>query len=510
MLHNKRRRQSARSLCWSNSGPQARPVPCDAPGALSPETQVARKPTVRLIGQHPLSNESDNTRLYQYEQRVKQAFDTIVPALKNIAALQYDKDFEVQAQRVAREQLGFELPAQIIADAWIEKLDMRRLFAWSVFETYHRFCDDFFLHDNLIEDESFQSFLMDCGFHTLDVSPCSDGRLAHVISYVLRLPYRAVRRKSYAGAMFDIQDSMDKWTETELIRFREGRPNTSDEPTRYLKTVVYHFSSMHPDTEGCAAHGSDTGLAAKAGLEQLQAFQQAVENSYCCGASIDLLLIGLDTDTDAIRVHVPNAQGEIDVDTFVDTATLYDKTLSMSASQAQKAIADHIESLADDTAPGMLRFITSLVVNNFSQVEYVRHYHTGQYEDAGHAERFIGAGIGFEEIQMRNLTFFAYMHTVEEAASDLDIGVKIFSSLNVAHGLPIPIVVRFDYHGHVPGARERAIENCQRVNQALSARYGQLVEQGLLHTLLVIRDCHAGEKIEVLASSVNPTQQEAH
>ena len=37
--------------------------------------------------------------------------------------------------------------------------------------------------------------------------------------------------------VFDIEDSIQKWTEVELARFREGRPNTADAPTRYLKVV---------------------------------------------------------------------------------------------------------------------------------------------------------------------------------------------------------------------------------------------------------------------------------
>ena len=79
---------------------------------------------------------------------------------------------------------------------------------------------------------------------------------------------------------------------------------------------------------------------------------------------------------------------------------------------------------------------------------------------------------------------------------------KIFTGLNVTQGLPIPIVIRFDYHGHVPGARDRAEANCKRVADALRARYSELAQDGLLHTLLAIRDCAAGETIEVLESSV--------
>jgi len=491
------------------------------PGAVAAGAHPAAPArTVSLAGggQHPLVRSDENARLFDYEQRVKSAFDAIVPVLKRVSGLQHEDDFEVRAQRIARDELGFELPEAILADAWVDQLDMRRLFAWCVFETYRRFCDDFFTADPLGSSDAagFQAFLQECGFHTLDVSPCADGRLAHVIRYVLRLPYREVRRKSYAGAMFDIEDSLDKWVETEMLRFREGRPNTADAPTRYLKTVVYHYSSVDPDHEGCAAHGSDTARAAEAGLEQLLGFQRAVENSFCCGASIDLLLVGLDTDTDAIRVHVPNGQGEIGLDRYVDALELYDATRTMGAAASQQAIAEKVKSVAADVQEGMARFAAYLLENNLSQIEYVRRFFGGHYSDIGHAERFIGAGIGFEEVQLRNLTYFAYLDTVEEATQHLDVGVKIFSKLNVAHGLPIPVVVRYDYHGQVPGARERAIEHCRRVADALKSRYADLAERGLLHTLQVVRDCNAGGRIETLGCSVSgqamfgQATQEAH
>jgi hypothetical protein len=150
----------------------------------------------------------------------------------------------------------------------------------------------------------------------------------------------------------------------------------------------------------------------------------------------------------------------------------------------------------------MARFIAYLLTNNLSQVEYVRSYYGGHYSDTGHAERFIGAGIGFEEVQLRNLTFFAYLNTVEEAATDLDVGISIFTGLNVAHGLPVPVVVRYDYHGNVPGARERAEQHCRRVSAALHDRYLDLSERGLLHTLQVVRDINAAGRIEILDCSV--------
>ena len=256
-------------LSYRNQTTASAATPATAPRRRPGAVNASRPSAAHGLGRgvaHPLVRGDENARLFDYEKRVKSAFDTIVPTLKRVSALQHEEDFEARAQLVARDRLGFELPEQILADAWVDQLDMRRLFAWCVFETYRRYCDDFFTMDPLgSSDEAvFQGFLQECGFHTLDLSPCADGRLAHVIRYVLRLPYRMVRRKSYAGALFDIEDSLEKWVETELLRFREGRPNTADAPTRYLKAVMYHFSSGDPDHEGCAAHGSDTQAAASA------------------------------------------------------------------------------------------------------------------------------------------------------------------------------------------------------------------------------------------------------
>jgi len=157
---------------------------------------------------------------------------------------------------------------------------------------------------------------------------------------VLRLPYGSVRRKSYAGALFDIENSVEKWVETELRRFREGVPNTADAPTRYLKAVLYHFSSGDPGHQGCAAHGSDDTAAARAGWERLKAFRQAVENGFCCGASVDLLLMGVDTDSDALRVHVPDAAGHCDLDHWLDAAKVYEETSGMTPAQGRERIAE--------------------------------------------------------------------------------------------------------------------------------------------------------------------------
>jgi len=458
---------------------------------------------------HSLCRCDENSRLFRYEHDVKRAFDEIVTVLKQISAIQNDSDFVQRAQRIARDSLGFSLPEPILEDAWVDRLNMRRLYAWCVFQTYLRFCDEFYKATPTGAAEEFQAFLQECGIHSMDITPCADGRLAHLVRYVLRLSPRAVRRKSYAGAMFDVEDSVQKWVETELRRYREAVPNPAHEPTRYLKVVAYHFSSGDP-TEGCAAHGSDTKKAAQAGLERLLGFRQAIENSFCCGASIELLLIGVDTDTDAIRIHVPDADGDMSLERFVDAGELYDKTLHLSEIEARRTVESAIRNCAERVTDGMARLIAKLVANNFSQIEYVRTNHGEHYPDIGHAERFIGAGIGFEDIQIRNLMYFAYLNTVEEGTDDLDVGIKIFTGLNIKHGLPAPIVVRFDYHGIVPGDRERAKQRCARVAKALAARYAELYEKDLLHVLQVARDCDSKNSLDVFACTIDADEARGH
>ncbi len=368
--------------------------------------------------QHPLTNQVANERLRSYEQDVKGRFDRIVPLLQQVSALQHEPDFLVQAQRLSRAELGFDLPSHILERAWVRPLDMRGLFAWCVFESHRLFSDRFFQDDPLQGAEGsaaaqeFEQFLLDCGIHLLDVTPCSDGRLAHTVAYALRIPFSAVRRRSHAGAMFDVENTVNRWVKTEHRRHREGKPNPSTEPTRYLKVVTYHFSSLDPHHQGCAAHGSNDALAASAGLQRLLDFREAVENSFCCGASVDLLLIGLDTDTDAIRVHPPNRDSEMVLDRWVCARELHAATAGMSPDQAMAQLAEALESAAPGPMePGMVTFVTRLLANNCSQIDYVQDLHGAPYPDAGHAERFIGVGIGFKEVHLRNLTYFAHLDT---------------------------------------------------------------------------------------------------
>jgi len=501
---------------WESSPEEFRARLADVRSGTSEGWRDQRRAS-RPSALHPLTDVQANAALQAYDSKVKHAFDRLVPVLKRIAALQHEDRFEERAQEMARAELGFDLPLPLLETAWVTQLDMRTLFAWCLFETYEQTSAFFYQKDPLDgrpggpAAEAFDAFLLECGFHLLDITPCADGRLAHAVASALRIPFSSVRRRPHAGALFDVENTVNRWVKTEHRRYREGVPNPAHADTRYLKVVLYHFSSRDPSHEGCAAHGSNDELAASCGWHRLEDFQTAIENSFCCGASVDLLLMGIDTDTDGIRVHVPGRDGLTKLDSWLDAQAVYDATLSLSAVEAQQRIMSLVEqAAASPPDAGMVRFISRLLANNISQIDYVRQFHGGHYPDAGHAERFIGVGIGFKEIHLRNLTYFAYMDTVEEGAADLDVGIKIFKGLNVSRGLPIPVVVRFDYHGKVPGGKERAVVHAQRVQAAIESRYADLHQQGLIHVLLTVRDQDRHVPAEAVGSTISFAAAGAH
>jgi len=475
-----------------------------APGAPS---------MTQTTGTHPLYDTGHNRRLLERESEITAAFDVIEPALKEVAAMQWQEGFADRAQALASSRLGFTFPGEWLTGSWTAPLDMRRLYAYAVFRTFRALAQRQFdrsLADSS-EGEPAEALIRKWGFHTIDISPCADGRLSGVVDYILRVPPSVVvHRKSFAGSMFDVEESVRNWVEIELRRHREGVPNPADAPTRYLKIGVYHTSSSDPTHEGCAAHGSDERKAASALLDRLAAFRKAIENSHCCGASVATLLIGVDTDTDAIKVHVPDANGVLSLDRLVDNTRLYEATRDLARDEAKQAIRRVVAEAAgvaeDDAATeGMRWFVAYLLKNNMAQIEYVRRYHDGRYADLGHTERFIVVGDSFDDVQLRNLAYQAQMDTVEEGAADLDVGIKIFRKVNVSRGLPIPVFVHYRYDGRVPGARARAVERCRRLSCAIQARYPDLVREGWLHTYAAVKDRASGSRLEDTDGSDSPS-----
>lgn len=460
------------------------------------------------VCRHPLANLVENERLARCEESLKGRFEAIVPTLKKISALRHEPDFLESAQALAEEQLGHGLPPGILEDAWVAGLDLKALYAYYVFEALKaaaaKFVDDQAHQVESVLDA--RNFFIDCGFHAVDISPCADGRLKGLMPYILRLPLSSfTRRKAYAGALFDVETDVRHWVDTELRRFREGVPTTADASTRYLKVAVYHTSSSDPCHEGCSAHGSSKHKAIEAALERLNQFRQAIENAFCCGASTDILLIGVDTDTDAITVHVPDANGDLSAHRYVDNAQLYMDTLHLTADQARLAVYQASRQVNNrdgwdlgqgEPHEGMRRLIANLLINNLSQIEYVGELYGGRYPDIGHAERYLSVGDGFEEVQMRNVAYYAHLHTVEEGAADMDVGIKIFKRLNIEHGLPVPVAIHYRYDARVPGSRERSVAKALRVRDAILARYPELPPQGLLVCHLSVQNLPTGSPIE--------------
>lgn len=456
---------------------------------------------------HALVDPMSNCRLHDYETLIKAGFDQIESVVKEILNHQSRTDFV----RWANAQLFLHLGVKLDENEWefVKDTNSHRsfqdLFSKIVFEQFLKMSNHFFNDDPLsgqnIEDA--EEVFRKAGIHAVGVAPCADGRLAHFVSYVLRLPYALARRKAHAGALFDVSESVRNWVFVEHSRFRLGVPNSSEEPTRFLKMAVYHFSKVDPSHQGCAAHGSDDKKAAKAALAKLQDFRQAIENRFHCGSTVETMLIGVNTDDDSLKIHIPDQQGSIKLDRYIETGSLYRSTLGLEASEATTVVEAAIDKCslvnrASSALPEIKRLIAWLTINNFSQIEYVKRYEHGLYKDIGHAERFIGIGNGFEEVQLRNLSYYSFLDTVEEGVNDVDVGIKIFKGLNVRRGLPIPIIIRCDYDGRVPGSKTRAVEKAIRLEKAIHNRYQELSSAGLLQTMATLRDNTGNKPAEKL------------
>jgi carboxysome shell carbonic anhydrase len=465
--------------------------------------------------QHTLVDAALNQHLFDYECRVRGRFAAIVPTLKQLSAMQHEADFVVRAQRLAQDALGYGLPEPLLANAWVAGLDLRRLHSFCIFRSF-RECVEQAQADQAPWRERAAvdaAFLRRCGLHTLDISPCADGRLQGLLPFVLRVaPHDGVQVKAYAGALFDIEVDIADWTARELA-LHQGLV-AADGAARYLKIAAYHYSSSHPAHEGCAAHGSDDDQARKAAARRLAELRGAVRSSFSAAREPLVLLLGVDTDTDAIRVHLGSADDPAG-GAVIDSADLFNRTLGLRPDDAREAIAvavaqadrSHNPSsfLPNGLQPGLRSLVERLLEANLSQIEYVIQHHEGRYRDLGHNEAFICAGEAMAELQLRNQFYFAHLDTVEEGAPDLDVGVRIFSGLNVARGLPVPVLVHFHYAGAVPGARERAVARCRRVRAAIEQRYATLHAQGLLHCELAVSDLRGSERCSFIDTPMAPT-----
>ena len=441
-------------------------------------------------GGHPLAEPALSAALKQRAEEIATAFARIETVLRRLAPRQFDDDFPDQAHRELASSLGVDIPAAELESTWSTPLDLGRIHARCVLGTFRNLVEREFdrnVAQLLDEGESAEVLIRRFGFHAVDITSCSDGRLGGAVDFILRVPPAVVVwHDSYAGAMFDVEDALHRWEAVELRRWREGWPNDASEPTRYLKIGLYHFSSVDPRHQGCAAHGSDEVRAATALLERLRQLDGAVESTQCCAASVATLLVGVDTDTDAIRVHVPDAAGATDVDRFVSSATLYEQTAGLEREAAKEfirqAVADCTGVDAADAATEGMRWLCGyLLKNNIGQVDAVRGWNGGGYADSGHTEKLLVAGDAIDDVQLRNLAFQAQMRTLEEGAVDLDVGIGILRKTNAPNGLAVPVLVHVDYDERIPGASVSAQARARRLAAAIETRYaGAAGDAGLI------------------------------
>ncbi len=451
--------------------------------------------TVTAGARHPLADAAVSLPLRRRAEEIEAAFAAIEPALRSLVPLQFEDGFPARASGILRDRLQIDIPPRHMQASWVAPLDVPRLYARCVLASFCRLAERTWDREvtGFSEGESAGTLIQRWGFHAIDITPCADGRLSGVLDHILRVPPSIVAyRKSYAGAMFKVGGTLRHWESVELQRWRQALPNAASAPTRFLKVGVYHFSSVDPSHEGCAAHGSDDARAAGLLLERLECFQGAIRNIHGENVSPAILLVGVDTDTDAIRVHVPDASGRMDLQRFVDTRMLYDSTASVTREDAKQvvraAVADCARVAADHAdSEGMRWFCGYLLKNNIAQVDAVRHWHGGRYDDAGHTERLMVVGDAMDDVQLRNLAFQAQMRTVEEGAADLDVGIGILRKLHERRGLAVPVLVHVRYDTRIPGAQLGAQAHARRLVAAILARHDALARRGLLHVQAVLR-----------------------
>jgi carboxysome shell carbonic anhydrase len=449
---------------------------------------------------HPLGDPAVSRALKNRADEIQTAFAAIEPTLKALAPRQFEDDFTSVAVQSLRDRLGISVPPEILTVSWAAPLDIRRLYAHCVLATFCRLIERHHDRDlaHLFEGESAEALIQRFGFHAIDITPCADGRLSGVMDYILRVPPAVVAfRKSYAGALFDVEESLRHWETVELKRYRDAHPNPVDAPTRFLKIGVYHFSSVDPRHEGCAAHGSDDARAASALLERLVQLKQAVELTHCCEARVAILLVGVDTDTDAIRMHIPNASEDISIERLIDSRTLYELTRGLSREEGKQAIREKVAEcmgvpMHDSATEGMRWFCGYLLKNNLAQVDAVREWHGAGYADRGHTEQLIVIGDAVDDVQLRNLAFQAQMDTIEEGAADLDVGVRILTAIHEPRGLAVPVLVHLRFDPRIPGSRQRTEARAGRLRSAIERRFASQVTRGALLVQAVVRESDTG------------------
>jgi carboxysome shell carbonic anhydrase len=450
-------------------------------------------------GAHPLADAVSGPALERRALAVEGAFSAIEPTLRALAPRQWESEFPATAATILQASLGVQISLDDLSAGWTRPLDMRRLQAICTLAVFRRLMEQGpGQGPSTVEDgEGVDALVRRWGFHAVDITPCADGRLAGLTDHILRVPAAVIsHRRSHAGAMFDPAQAVRRWEAVELRRWREASPVAPDSATRYLKIGVYHFSLADPDHGGCAAHGSDERRAAGALLQRLVDFQTALAAIHGPEARAAVLLVGVNTDDDSIRVHVPDANGASSIERFVESRSLWTQTRRLTREAGKGAIRAAVAACAgvpqdEPRTEGMRWFCGYLLKNNIAQVDAVHRRFGGAYPDADHAERLIIVGDPIDAVQLRNLAFQAQMETAEQGAPDLSVGVGLLRRRLEPQGLATPVLVHVSYDPRIPGAPAAARARASRLRAGVLASQPDLVQRGLLHVEAAIRAADA-------------------
>ncbi len=417
---------------------------------------------------HPLAEPELSAALAARAERMRAAFAEVESAIERVAAAGYSSD---AAARAALAGLGDVSAVGPLAGNWKHPVDWVARQAELVIGVFARLVVEMSERPAMVDGEAADEVIRRFGFHAVDITTCADGRMAGLLDHVLRVPRAIVAaRRSYAGALFPVAEAVSAWERAELRRLRNGAEPFDN--TRFLKLGVYHLSSRDPSHEGCAAHGSDDRKAAGMLLERLEAFAAAIARRYGDRATVATLLAGHDTDTDSLRVHVPDVAGRMDIDRFLCARLLHDSTATMSREEAKEHIRQEVAACmgvaADDPATeGMRWFCGYLLKNNIAQVAAVRALYGDGYPDAGHEERLIVFGDPIDDVQLRNLAFQAQAQSVEERAADLAVGLRILGQRLHAEGLAVPVLVVRSFDPDIAGDEQEAEAAVLRMRAAV-------------------------------------------
>nr|WP_274600844.1 carboxysome shell carbonic anhydrase [Ectothiorhodospira shaposhnikovii] len=454
----------------------------------------------------------DHGRLYAFEQAFQGKLTALIPALRQMQYQSMGPDHARQIQAMAQERLGFEWPAEVVERSWVGGLDVRLLYAQGIFQILSQMVDGAWRDcpAPMLDVESVLGELLDCDIHAMVVSTCPDGRLMGLKRLILRLPGLQIRHCARVGGVFDVDSQVEHWRYCELLRHLEGIPVPADVPSRYLKVCVYHFRSTEPAARSCECPGS-TESHADLLLDRLQVFRESIGAGLSRPPPVDTLLIGVDTDTDGIRIHVPDALGRMRADVYIDSLTLYRQTLSLEPRVASlrlyqsihNAIRDRQDQEAGPAEPpreGLVRLMTRLLQGNLSQLDYLRLYKGGLHEQVERAEWLVIVGDALDEVQLRNLAWCVGPAPMEVMGEALDIGIQGILRQGPARlGLPIPVLVHRLYDPREPGSRDREAARCREICQAIEDRYAALVVKGGLVCQGALRARGAGGGLEFLA-----------